>query len=190
MFLVVGLGNPGKEYAQNRHNVGFMAADMIFRRYSFSDYKIKANALLAEGTIGHEKVLLLKPQTYMNLSGNAVGEIARFYKIDPSQILVFHDDLDLKPGMVRIKTGGSAGGHNGLKSIDAHIGQMYTRVRIGIGRPEDKALVVDYVLANFSHKELENLNKILELLADNLDVYVEKGDSAYAQKIGVEIHGI
>lgn len=190
MFLVVGLGNPGKEYAQNRHNVGFMAVDTIFHRYSFNDFKTKANALLAEGIIGKEKILLLKPQTYMNLSGNAVGEIAHFYKIEPSHILVFHDDLDLKPGIVRIKTGGSAGGHNGLKSIDSHIGNLYTRVRIGIGHPGDKTLVADYVLSDFSKTEKEQLEKILEILADNLDIFFEKGDSAYAQTVGDKIHGI
>lgn len=190
MFLVVGLGNPSKEYENNRHNVGFMAADALFRRYSFTDFKEKAQGLLADGTIADEKVLLLKPQTYMNLSGNSVGEVTRFYKIPTENILVLHDDLDLKPGTVRVKQGGGTGGHNGLKSIDAHVGNTYSRVRIGIGHPGDKAMVADYVLSDFTNAEKQQLNTLFDILADNLPLFIEKGTNAFATKIGEDIHGI
>lgn len=184
MILVVGLGNPSKEYAFNRHNVGFMAADTCARRFPFNDFKSKHQGLLAEGEINGQKTLLLKPQTYMNLSGQSVGAVARFYKIAPENIIVFHDDLDLKPLDVRIKQGGSPGGHNGLKSIDAAIGNMYWRIRVGIGHPGDKAMVADYVLSNFSKQELNALDELLDKLVSHLPILMAGDATAYRTKIG------
>ncbi len=186
MFLVVGLGNPSKEYAFNRHNVGFMAADKCVRRFSFDDFKKKHQGLLSEGTINNEKVLLLKPQTYMNLSGQSVGAVTQFYKISPDHVIVFHDDLDLKPLDVRVKQGGSSGGHNGLKSIDSAIGNMYWRVRVGIGRPVSKEMVSDYVLSNFSKQELIDLDILLDKLIENLPLLMSNNINDYREKIGVK----
>ncbi|HRP78708.1 MAG TPA: aminoacyl-tRNA hydrolase, partial [Aquamicrobium sp.] len=135
MLLIAGLGNPGPKYENNRHNVGFMAADAIARRHSFSPWSRKFQGLIAEGRIGGEKVLLIKPQTFMNLSGQSVGEAMRFHKLSPADLIVLYDELDLAPAKVRIKTGGGAGGHNGIRSLDAHCGKDYRRVRIGIGHP-------------------------------------------------------
>src|SRR5690606_38412019 len=143
-----GLGNPGSQHAANRHNVGFMAADAIARRHSFSPWSKKFRGLVAEGTLGGEKVLLLKPQTFMNLSGQSVGEALRFYKLEPAALAVLYDELDLAPGKVRVKSGGGHGGHNGIKSIDQHVGRDYRRVRIGIGHPGAKELVQNYVLGD------------------------------------------
>ena len=149
MLLFAGLGNPGARHASNRHNVGFMAADAIHRRHSFSPWSKKFHAEIAEGRLGDEKILLIKPQTFMNLSGQAVGEALRFYKIDLGDLVVFYDELDLAPGKVRVKTGGGAGGHNGIRSIDGHCGQDYRRVRIGIGHPGIKEMVSPHVLERF-----------------------------------------
>jgi len=153
MWLFVGLGNPGKEYAHHRHNIGFMAVDEIVRRHNFSDGGKKFQSQVATGTLNGEKVLVLKPQTYMNLSGDAVQAAAAFYKLELDRIVVFHDELDLAPGKLRIKRGGGAGGHNGLRSIDAHAGADYWRVRLGIGHPGNKDLVSDYVLGNFARAD-------------------------------------
>lgn len=139
MLLIVGLGNPGSQYAHNRHNIGFMAVDAIHRRHGFSPWRRKFQAELADGTLEGEKVILLKPMTYMNESGRSVGEAVRFYKLAPCDVLVLHDELDLPPGKVRMKTGGGHGGHNGLRSITAHIGDGYRRMRLGIGHPGNKA---------------------------------------------------
>lgn len=168
MFLVVGLGNPGKEYSENRHNMGFMAADELVRRFSLSDYTGKFQGLIASGTLAGEKVYVLKPMTFMNLSGNSVAAAASFYKIAPENILVIHDDLDLLPGDLRVKQGGSSAGHNGLKSIDAHIGKDYWRARIGIGHPGIKEIVSDYVLDNPCKEDQkliqEKIDKLIEIL--------------------------
>jgi PTH1 family peptidyl-tRNA hydrolase len=149
MVLIVGLGNPGTQYEKNRHNVGFMAVDAIHQAYCFSPWKNRFHSLASEGLLEGRKIYLLKPQTFMNLSGQSVGEIARFYKIDLKDILVIHDELDLPEGKVRIKTGGGHGGHNGLKSIDAHLGKEYRRLRLGIGHPGHKALVNKHVSRGF-----------------------------------------
>ena len=135
MLLFAGLGNPGAKYANNRHNVGFMAADAIARRHSFSPWLKKFRAEIAEGKIGGEKVLLIKPQIFMNLSGQSVGEALRFYKLAPSAVTVFYDEIELPAGKVRVKTGGGAAGHNGIRSLDEHLGKDYRRVRIGVGHP-------------------------------------------------------
>ena len=190
MFLVVGLGNPGKEYQATRHNVGFMAADEIFRRYSFSDFRKKAQGLVAEGNIGNEKVLLVKPQTYMNLSGNCVAELVNFYKLSAKNVIVIHDDMDLKTGQIKAKCGGGAGGHNGLKSIDSHIGNAYGRIRIGVGHPETKEQVIDWVLSGFSKQDKEKLEKAIDLITQNIDIFISKDCQAFASIIGEKANGI
>ena len=139
MKLIVGLGNPGDKYAGNRHNIGFMAVDEIARGYTFGPWKKRFQGLTAEGQIGTEKCILLNPATYMNESGRAAGEAVRFYKLSPAEVIVIHDELDLKAGVVRVKSGGGNAGHNGLKSLSAYIGNDYKRVRLGIGHPGDKA---------------------------------------------------
>jgi peptidyl-tRNA hydrolase, PTH1 family len=154
MRLVVGLGNPGARYARNRHNIGFMAAEAIARRHRATGFRNRFKGELAEASIGGERVLLLKPQTFMNESGEAVGEAARFFKLSLSDIIVIHDEIDLRPGKLRVKQGGGSAGHNGLRSIDALLGPDYWRVRIGIGHPGAKELVQPYVLQNFSGEEL------------------------------------
>lgn len=165
MILLVGLGNPGPEYALNRHNVGFMALDTITESYSFSEPRRKGHCLIREGLIGEEKILAIKPLSFMNNSGLAVAEIARFYKIPTEKIIVMHDDLDVPPGKVRVKQGGGASGHNGLKSLDLHLGQNYWRLRIGIGHPGAKNLVSGYVLRNFGPEEQDLLIAVLQSIA-------------------------
>lgn len=185
MLLIAGLGNPGLEYQDNRHNIGFMAVDEINRKYHFSPWNKKFQALISDGTIEGEKVLLIKPQTFMNLSGQAVGEAMRFYKLQPENIIVIHDELDLVPGKLRVKVGGSSGGHNGIKSIDAHCGNQYRRIRIGIGHPEFKEQVTNHVLGNFSKTDHEWLDPLLTALADNLALLVKGKDSLFMNKISL-----
>lgn len=153
MKLFVGLGNPGAKYEGNRHNIGFMAVEAIAEAYGFPAWRKKFQALITEGSIGSARVVLLKPDTYMNESGRAVGEAQRFLKIDDAEIAVFHDELDLAPGKVKVKVGGGNAGHNGLRSISAHIGNEYQRVRLGIGHPGSKDAVVHYVLNDFAKAE-------------------------------------
>src|SRR5882672_1199962 len=155
MLLLVGLGNPGAKYAGNRHNVGFMAVDAIARRHGIGPWRRRFQGVAAEGLVGAARVLLLKPETFMNDSGRAVAEAARFFKLEPQGIVVFHDELDLPPGKLRAKTGGGNAGHNGLRSISAHIGNEYRRVRIGIGHPGLKDMVYPYVLSDFAKSEHE-----------------------------------
>jgi PTH1 family peptidyl-tRNA hydrolase len=177
MHLIVGLGNPGAEYAGHRHNVGFMAADEIARQHNFPPFRSKFSALLSEGVIDGEKVLILKPQTFMNRSGDAVGQAAKFYKLAPADISVMHDELDLAPGKVRIKTGGGNGGHNGLKSIESHLGKDFVRIRLGIGHPGHKDRVHSHVLSNFHKADGEWLEPLLDALARNAAL-LAKGDAA------------
>jgi PTH1 family peptidyl-tRNA hydrolase len=176
MRLIVGLGNPGTRYERNRHNVGFMAVDEIVRRHGFGPYRGKFQGEIAEGSIGGSRVYALKPQTYMNASGEAVGEAARFYKIAPDEIAVLYDEIDLAPGKLRVKRGGGAAGHNGIRSIDGAIGEDYWRVRIGIGHPGVKELVQPYVLQNFTVEEMGWLGPLLGAVAEALPVLV--GDDA------------
>ncbi|MCL4765938.1 MAG: aminoacyl-tRNA hydrolase [Hyphomicrobiaceae bacterium] len=166
MRLFVGLGNPGEKHARNRHNVGFMAVERIAEKHRFQQWRRRFQGETAEGAIGGERVLLLKPLTYMNESGRAVGEAARFLKIDLSDIIVFHDEIDLVPGKVKIKTGGGNAGHNGLRSISAHLGNDFARVRIGVGHPGAKDAVVHYVLHDFAKADQEWLEPLLDALAD------------------------
>ena len=166
MKLFVGLGNPEAKYAFNRHNVGFMAVDVIAAVHGFGAWRKRFSGLTSEGRLGGEQVLLLKPQTYMNVSGRSVGEAARFYKLDESDITVFHDELDLAPGKVRVKMGGGVAGHNGLRSLSAHLGNDYMRVRIGVGHPGDRDRVVGHVLQDFAKADLTWLEPLLDAIAD------------------------
>ncbi|MEM7643943.1 MAG: aminoacyl-tRNA hydrolase [Pseudomonadota bacterium] len=166
MQLWVGLGNPGAKYADNRHNVGFMVLDRIAGDHGATPWRSKFQADLAELRFGSEKVLLLKPQTFMNLSGQAVGEAMRFHKLEPGDVTVFHDELDLAPGRTKLKQGGGHAGHNGLRSIHQHIGEAYARVRLGIGHPGHKDRVAGYVLSDFAKAEGEMLDDWLHGLSD------------------------
>lgn len=165
MKLLVGLGNPGAQYARNRHNIGFMALDAIADAHGFAPWRAKFSAEVTEGRLGAAKVVALKPQTYMNLSGDAVQAAAAFWKVTPGDIVVFHDELDLEPGKVRVKTGGGHAGHNGLRSIMGHLGPEFVRVRLGIGHPGDKALVTPHVLGDFAKVEAEWLDDLLRGVA-------------------------
>ncbi|RMF11251.1 MAG: aminoacyl-tRNA hydrolase [Alphaproteobacteria bacterium] len=165
MLLLVGLGNPGAEYANNRHNIGFMAVDAIIHRHCFGAEREKFSSRIADGRLGSTKVIAQKPLTFMNRSGQAVGEAMRFYKLAPDQVVVFHDDLDLAPGKVRVKKGGGHGGHNGLRSLDAHIGADYWRVRLGIGHPGSKDRVTPYVLGDFTKAEREWVTALVGAIA-------------------------
>jgi len=189
MFLVVGLGNPGAEYAATRHNVGFMAADEIHRRYNFSPFKSKFSGLIAEGNIAGEKVYLLKPQTFMNLSGNSVVQAANFYKILPQNIVVIHDDMDLPTDKIKAKLGGGSGGHNGIKSIDSCITPNYNRVRIGVGHPADKSgeNVINHVLSGFSKAEKDDIAADIELVADLLPILIEKNVAEFSNQLGLRL---
>ncbi|GGM00977.1 peptidyl-tRNA hydrolase [Pseudooceanicola nanhaiensis] len=166
MQIFVGLGNPGAKYAGNRHNIGFMALDRIAADHGFGPWKAKFQAEIAEGVLGGEKVLLLKPQTFMNLSGQSVGEAMRFYKLEPEDVTVFHDELDLAPGKVRVKQAGGHAGHNGLRSIHQHITHDYQRVRLGIGHPGHKDKVSPYVLSDFAKADQDWLDDVLRGVAD------------------------
>lgn len=183
MILLVGLGNPGTSHAGQRHNIGFMAVDAIAARHGLGPFKSRFQGQAADGRLGGTRALLLKPQTYMNLSGQAVGQAARYHKLGPDSVVVFHDELDLAPGKVKVKTGGGAAGHNGLKSIDSHLGNGYRRVRLGIGHPGDKARVHGWVLSDFAKADRDWLADLLDALADNAALLVEGRDSDFMSRI-------
>ncbi len=168
MKLLVGLGNPGAKYAQNRHNIGFMAIDRIASDHGFSGWRAKFQGQMCDGRLGSERVTLLKPETFMNLSGQSVGEAMRYLKLDPADIIVFHDELDLAPGKFRLKTGGGHAGHNGLRSIHGHIGPDYDRVRMGIGHPGHKDAVAGYVLRDFPKADAEWLDDAMRGISDGI----------------------
>ncbi|RWC61957.1 aminoacyl-tRNA hydrolase [Mesorhizobium sp.] len=189
MLLFAGLGNPGAKYAGNRHNVGFMAADAIARRHSFSPWSKKFQGLISEGTLGGEKIVLIKPQTFMNLSGQSVGEALRFYKLELSALTVFYDEIDLAEGKLRVKTGGGAGGHNGIRSIDGHVGNAYRRVRIGVGHPGVKEMVQHHVLGDFAKADREWLEPLLDAIADNAAMIVKGDESGFMNKASLAIQG-
>ena len=185
MFLIVGLGNPGSEYDKTRHNVGFMAVDEIAQAYGFAPFKAKFDGLIAEGKIAGEKVYILTPHTYMNHSGNSVVKAANFYKILPQNVIVIHDDMDLPVGKIKAKLGGGAGGHNGLKSIDAAISPNYNRVRIGVGHPNQRGdAVVNHVLSRFSKADAEVIEQEIGLISDIIDVLLKNGIAAFCNKLG------
>jgi PTH1 family peptidyl-tRNA hydrolase len=187
MLIIAGLGNPGGQYAGNRHNIGFMAVDAIHRRHSFSPWSKKFKALISEGEIGGERVLLMKPQTFMNVSGESVGEAMRFYKLEPANLVAVYDELDLVPGKARLKTGGGHGGHNGIKSLDAHCGREYRRLRLGIGHPGSKEQVHNHVLGDFAKSDHVWLEPLLEALADNADMLVRGEDSQLLNKLALSV---
>lgn len=168
MKLIVGLGNPGAKYANNRHNIGFMAMDRIAADHGFSAWRSKFQGQIAEGRFGSDKVMLLKPETFMNLSGQAVGEAMRYLKLPSQDVIVFHDEIDLAPGKVRLKTGGGHAGHNGLRSIHGHIGPDYDRVRMGVGHPGHKDAVPGYVLRDFPKADAEWLDDELRGISDGI----------------------
>jgi peptidyl-tRNA hydrolase, PTH1 family len=180
MKLIVGLGNPGPKYAGNRHNIGFMAVDRIAADHGFAPWRRAFRGLVAEGRLGAEKVALLKPETFMNLSGEAVAEAARFWKLTPADIVVFHDELDLAPGKCRWKAGGGHAGHNGLRSIHAHLGDAYGRVRLGIGHPGHKDAVAGYVLHDFAKADADWLDDLMRGISDGAEA-LAAGDPARFQ---------
>lgn len=188
MKLLVGLGNPGAQYAGNRHNIGFMAIDAIAASAGVSSWKSKHAGLLAEGSVGNERVILLKPQTYMNKSGDSVQQVARFYKIATADIIVFYDELDLAPGKVRVKIGGGNGGHNGLRSIDPQIGLDYKRVRLGIGHP-GKENVTHHVLGDFAKADKAWLDPLLDEIARQAPLLLKGDDSGFMNKLALAIKG-
>lgn len=187
MILLVGLGNPGKGYAGNRHNFGYMAVDEIVRRHSFMPERVRFQGLVAEGNIGGTKVLALKPTTFMNLSGQSVGEAARFYKIPNDNIIVLHDELDLPLGKVRVKTGGGHGGNNGIRSITDHIGADFCRVRLGVGHPGEKHLVSGHVLKDFAKAEIPMVETIIESVARHIELIVSGDSPGFMNKIALDI---
>ena len=183
MRLFVGLGNPGARYQGNRHNIGFIVVDAIARRHGFSSWRRRFQGATAEGAIDGERVVLLKPATYMNESGRAVGEAMRFFKMDLGDLSVFHDELELPPGKVRVKVGGGIAGHNGLRSISAHVGNDYRRVRIGIGHPGVKDLVHAYVLNDFARAEQPRFETLCDIIADNAGLLAMSKDSSFQNKV-------
>jgi PTH1 family peptidyl-tRNA hydrolase len=183
LILFVGLGNPGARYAGNRHNIGFMAVDAIARRHGIGPWRRRFQGVACEGPIGSQRALLLLPGTYMNESGRAVAEAAHFYKLGLTDIVVFHDELDLPPGKVRVKAGGSDAGHNGLRSISAHIGNDYRRVRIGIGHPGVKELVYPYVLSDFAKSERPWVEALCDVIADNAALLAKGEDASFQNKV-------
>lgn len=188
MWLLVGLGNPGAEYEGHRHNVGFMAIEEIAKEYNYGPFRSKYQGMFVEGKINGVKAGLLMPKTYMNNSGQAVAAAAKFYKVKPENIIVFHDELDLPPVKVRVKVGGGNGGHNGLKSMQAHLGSAeFKRVRIGIGHPGDKDKVSDYVLSNFAKTERSQINTLTSMLARHAPLLVEGNDTLFMTKITEEM---
>ncbi len=183
MHLFVGLGNPGAKYQGNRHNIGFMALDAIARRHGFAPWRRRFQGEAAEGALGGARVVLLKPTTYMNESGRAVGEAMKFYKLALDDLVVFHDELDLPAAKLRIKTGGGNAGHNGLRSISAHVGNDYRRVRLGIGHPGVKELVHAYVLNDFAKVERPWVEALCDAVADNAALLTSGGDSTFQNKV-------
>jgi PTH1 family peptidyl-tRNA hydrolase len=183
MLIIAGLGNPGGKYAGNRHNIGFMAVDAIAKRRGIGPWRRRFQGVAAEGPLGGERALLLLPGTYMNDSGRAVAEAAHFYKLGLPDIIVFHDEIDLAPGKVRVKTGGGIAGHNGLRSISAHIGNEYRRVRIGVGHPGVKDLVHAYVLSDFAKEERPWVEALCALVADNAELLAKGQDASFQNKL-------
>ena len=183
MRLFVGLGNPGTKYAHNRHNIGFMAVDEIARRHGFSPWRRRFQGMTSEGTLEQEKIVLLRPETFMNESGRAVQEAANFFKLAAGDIVVFQDELELPPGKVRVKVGGGIAGHNGLRSISAHIGNDYRRVRLGIGHPGVKELVHGYVLSDFAKSDRDWVEALCAVMADNAGLLARAKDSTFQNKV-------
>ncbi|WP_119269812.1 aminoacyl-tRNA hydrolase [Taklimakanibacter deserti] len=188
MLLLVGLGNPGSKYAANRHNIGFMAVDEIVRRHGFAAWRKRFQAETAEGTLGGERVLALKPQTYMNESGRAVGEAMRFYDLAPDDVVVLHDEIDLPPAKVRLKTGGGSAGNNGIRSIDAHIGNDYHRVRLGVGKLEVKGTAHMHVLGDFSKADKAWLEPLITTIAENAPLLAAHDFATFQNRVHLALN--
>lgn len=187
MLLLVGLGNPGSKYNNNRHNIGFMAVDEIIHRHNFSSSKDRFQGAMAEGRLGGEKVITLKPQTFMNLSGQSVGEAVRYFKLEPENVIIFHDELDIPSGKVKFKTGGGHAGHNGLRSIDQHMDKNYHRIRLGIGHPGDKDLVSNHVLSDFAKADKAWLEPLLEAIGYAAPELSAEGGKNFLNALGLRL---
>ena len=183
MRLLVGLGNPGPAYAGHRHNIGFMAVDAVARHFGFDPFRRRFQGAVAQGEIAGERIIALKPETFMNESGRAAGEAARYFKLEASDVIAFHDELDLKPGKVRVKTGGGAAGHNGLRSLDAHIGSDYVRVRLGIGHPGSPDRVTGYVLSDFTAAERLWRDPLLAAVAEALPLLINGDATGFMTRV-------
>ncbi len=188
MLLFVGLGNPGAKYAGNRHNIGFMALDQIAADHGFPPWKSRFNGQVTEGRFGSERAILLKPETFMNLSGQSVGEAMRYYKLEPQDVIVFHDELDLAPGKLRVKQGGGHAGHNGLRSIHQHIGAEYGRVRLGIGHPGHKDKVASYVLNDFAKAEQGWLDDMMRGISDGAPALARGDNSKFQNAVALRVN--
>ena len=172
-MLIVGLGNPGSEYKNTRHNVGFMAIDAIALKYNFSwQNNSKMMGEISSGFIGAQKIILLKPMTFMNLSGQSVSLVKNYYKLETAQIFVIQDEIDISTGVIKYKVGGGSGGHNGIKSLDSTVGNMYGRIRIGVDKPDDADMVADYVLSNFTNSERKAIDQKIELITNNIELLI------------------
>ncbi|MEJ6509365.1 MAG: aminoacyl-tRNA hydrolase [Octadecabacter sp.] len=187
MKLFVGLGNPGAKYAQNRHNIGFMALDQIASDHGFAPWRAKFQGQMCEGRLGSEKIILLKPETFMNLSGQSVGEAMRFFKLESTDTVVFHDEIDLAPAKVRLKSGGGHAGHNGLRSIHQHISPHYDRVRLGVGHPGHKDRVPGYVLSDFAKADQDWLDDVLRGMSDGAPYLVEDDGPKFLNAVGLQV---
>jgi PTH1 family peptidyl-tRNA hydrolase len=192
MRLFVGLGNPGAKYAHNRHNIGFMAVDEIARRHGFAPWRRRFQGMTSEGALDQEKIVLLRPETFMNESGRAVQEAANFFKIDLADLVVFHDEIELPPSKMRVKVGGSDAGHNGLRSISSHVGEHYKRVRLGVGHPRDwlgprhpglKDVVYRHVLSDFAKSDQPWVEALCAVIADNAGLLASGKDSTFQNKV-------
>ena len=188
MLLFVGLGNPGAKYAGNRHNIGFMALDQIAADHGFPPWKSRFNGQVTEGRFGSDRAILLKPETFMNLSGQSVGEAMRYYKLEPQDVIVFHDELDLAPGKLRVKQGGGHAGHNGLRSIHQHIGAEYGRVRLGIGHPGHKDKVASYVLNDFAKAEQGWLDDMMRGISDGAPALARGDNSKFQNAVALRVN--
>jgi PTH1 family peptidyl-tRNA hydrolase len=184
-LLIAGLGNPGSQYARNRHNAGFIVVDMLHAEYGFGPWKVKFEGLLSEGSLGGRKTYLLKPQTYMNLSGDSVGPALRFFKLPLNALVVVHDEIDLAAGKLKVKTGGGDAGQNGLRSITATLGPDYRRVRLGIGHPGEKHRVSTHVLQNFSKDDIDWLKPLVEAMVQAAPLLAKDDDAGFMSKVAV-----
>lgn len=183
MLLIAGLGNPGARYARNRHNIGFMALEAIAREHNFPPFRTRFQGLISDGAIGQSRVALLAPQTYMNESGQSVGEAMRFFKLDVKAVVVLHDELDLAPSKLRVKVGGGNAGHNGLRSITAHIGNDYKRMRLGIGHPGARELVMPFVLGDFAKAEFGWVGALCDAVATHAALFANGDDATFQNKV-------
>lgn len=185
MLLLVGLGNPGSRHANNRHNIGFMAVEAIAQRHAFGPWRRRFQGQCAEGSVEGVKVLALKPETFMNESGQAVGEALRFFKLEPAAVVVIYDEIDLAPGKLKVKRGGGSGGHNGIRSIDMHIGPDYRRVRLGVGHPGQRERVHGHVLRDFAKQDRDWLDKLLDTVADEFPRLVKGDESGFMSRVSL-----